>query len=70
MEGESGSSGCIKYPPFYLNKVDSLCKKYDILLIIDEVMSGFCRTGKWFGYEHHNIKPDTVSYTHLRAHET
>ena len=61
MEGESGSSGCIKYPPFYLNKVDSLCKKYDILLIIDEVMSGFCRTGKWFGYDHHDIKPDIVS---------
>ena len=61
MEGESGTSGCIKYPPFYLKKVDSLCKKYDILLIIDEVMSGFCRTGKWFGFEHHDIKPDIVS---------
>ena len=61
MEGESGTSGCIKYPPLYLKKVDILCKKYDILLIIDEVMSGFCRTGKWFGYEHHNIKPDIIS---------
>ena len=61
MEGESGTSGCIKYPPFYLKNVDSLCKKYDILLIIDEVMSGFCRTGKWFGFEHHDIKPDIVS---------
>ena len=61
MEGESGSSGCIKYPPLYLKKVDTLCKKYDILLIIDEVMSGFCRTGKWFGYEHHDIKPDIIS---------
>jgi taurine--2-oxoglutarate transaminase len=61
MEGESGTSGCIKYPPFYLKKVESLCKKYNILLIIDEVMSGFCRTGKWFGYDHHEIKPDIVS---------
>ncbi len=61
MEGESGTSGCIKYPPYYLKKVDRLCKKYDILLIIDEVMSGFCRTGKWFGFEHHDIKPDIVS---------
>ena len=61
MEGESGSSGCIKYPPNYLKKVSKLCKKYNILLIIDEVMSGFCRTGKWFGFNHHNIKPDIVT---------
>ena len=61
MEGESGSSGCIKYPPNYLKKVSKLCKKYDILLIIDEVMSGFCRTGKWFGFNHHDIKPDIVT---------
>ena len=61
MEGESGSSGCIKYPPNYLKKVSKLCKKYNILLIIDEVMSGFCRTGKWFGFNHHDIKPDIVT---------
>ncbi len=45
MEGESGSSGCIKYPPEYLQKVRALCDKYNILLIADEVMSGFGRTG-------------------------
>ena len=61
MEGESGSSGCIKYPPFYLNKVSDLCKKYGIIFIIDEVLSGFGRTGKWFGFEHHNIKPDIIT---------
>ena len=61
MEGESGSSGCIKYPPSYLKKVSKLCKKYNILLIVDEVMSGFCRTGKWFGFNHHDIKPDIVT---------
>ena len=61
MEGESGTSGCIKYPPFYLKKVEKLCKKYDLLLIIDEVMSGFCRTGEWFGFDNHSIKPDIIS---------
>ena len=61
MEGESGTSGCIKYPPFYLKKVEELCKKYDLLLIIDEVMSGFCRTGKWFGFQNHGIKPDIIT---------
>ncbi len=60
MEGESGSSGCIKYPPFYLKKVREICDKYGILLIIDEVMSGFGRTGKWFGVDHHGISPDIM----------
>ncbi len=60
MEGESGSSGCIKYPPFYLKEVKRLCDKYDILLIIDEVMSGFGRTGKWFGIDHHHVSPDMM----------
>ena len=60
MEGESGSSGCIKYPPFYLKEVRRLCDKYGILLIIDEVMSGFGRTGKWFGIDHHEVSPDMM----------
>ena len=60
MEGESGSSGCIKYPPYYLKEVKRLCDKYGILLIIDEVMSGFGRTGKWFGIDHHEVSPDMI----------
>ena len=60
MEGESGSSGCIKYPPFYLKKVKLLCEKFDILFIDDEVMSGFGRTGKMFAIEHHEVTPDIM----------
>lgn len=60
FEGESGSSGCIKYPPGYLKKVKAIAEKYGILLIIDEVMSGFGRTGKWFGIEHHGVEPDIM----------
>ena len=60
MEGESGSSGVIKYPPKYLKKVKALCKEFDLLFIADEVMSGFCRTGKWFGVDHHDITPDIL----------
>lgn len=60
MEGESGSSGCIKYPAFYLHHVKDLCDKYGILFIADEVMSGFGRTGRWFGVEHHDIQPDIM----------
>jgi taurine--2-oxoglutarate transaminase len=60
LEGESGSSGCIKYPPMYLKKVRKICDTYGILLIIDEVMSGFGRTGKMFGVDHHNTVPDIM----------
>lgn len=60
MEGESGSSGCIKYPPNYLKAIRSLCDKYGILMIDDEVMSGFGRTGKMFGIDHHGVTPDIM----------
>jgi taurine---2-oxoglutarate transaminase len=57
MEGESGSSGCLKYPPFYLKRVKEICDKYGILFICDETMSGFGRTGKMFAVEHHDTTP-------------
>jgi taurine--2-oxoglutarate transaminase len=62
MEGESGSSGCIKYPPTYWKKVREIADKYGILLICDEVMSGFGRTGKWFGVNHHGVVPDIMCF--------
>ncbi|MFT7589655.1 MAG: taurine--2-oxoglutarate transaminase [Limisphaerales bacterium] len=62
MEGESGSSGCIKYPPMYLKAVKALCEKYGVLFIADEVMSGFCRTGKWFGVDNHEVTPDILCF--------
>ena len=60
LEGESGSSGCLQYPVGYLKAVRSICDKYGILFIADEVMSGFGRTGKWFGFENHDIIPDMI----------
>ena len=61
MEGESGSSGCIKYPPGYFKQLRAICDKHGILLIADEVMSGFGRTGKWFGIENHDVVPDMIA---------
>jgi taurine--2-oxoglutarate transaminase len=61
LEGESGSSGCLKYPVGYLKQVRDICNKHGILLIMDEVMSGFGRTGKWFGFENHGIVPDMIA---------
>ena len=61
LEGESGSSGCLQYPKGYMAVVRELCNKHGILLIMDEVMSGFGRTGKWFGFQNHDIVPDMVA---------
>jgi taurine--2-oxoglutarate transaminase len=61
MEGESGSSGCIKYPSDYWQKLRALADKHSILLICDEVMSGFGRTGKWFGIDHSGVVPDILA---------
>ena len=61
LEGESGTSGCLKYPVGYLKAVREICNKHGILLIMDEVMSAFGRTGKWFGFENHGIVPDMIA---------
>lgn len=60
LEGESGSSGCLQYPKGYLKAVREICTKHGILLIMDEVMSGFGRTGQWFGFQNHDIIPDMI----------
>ncbi|MEW6007363.1 MAG: adenosylmethionine--8-amino-7-oxononanoate transaminase [bacterium] len=53
-----GASGMIVYPKEYLEKVGSLCKKHNVHLILDEVATGFGRTGKMFACEYVNISPD------------
>jgi taurine--2-oxoglutarate transaminase len=61
LEGQSGTSGCFLYPAGYLKAVREICNKHGILIIMDEVMSGFGRTGKWFAFEHHDIVPDMIA---------
>jgi taurine---2-oxoglutarate transaminase len=61
IEGESGSSGCIKYPPDYWQKLREIADKYGILLISDEVMSGFGRCGQWFAIQNSGVEPDMIA---------
>lgn len=61
IESVTGTNGIIIPPEGYLAGVRALCDKYDILLIADEVMSGFGRTGKWFAVDHWNVVPDIMT---------
>ncbi|MHA2231887.1 MAG: aminotransferase class III-fold pyridoxal phosphate-dependent enzyme [Candidatus Hodarchaeales archaeon] len=61
LEGYSGSSGILQGGKVYWDRIQEICDKYNILLIIDEVMSGFGRTGEWFGINHQpQVKPDIM----------
>jgi len=62
VESITGANGVIIPPDGYLQGLRKLCDKYNILLICDEVMAGFGRTGKMFSFEHWNIKPDIISF--------
>ncbi|MFH0966590.1 MAG: adenosylmethionine--8-amino-7-oxononanoate transaminase [Methanobacteriota archaeon] len=56
-----GAAGMITFPDGYLTKVRELCTTYNILLIADEVATGFGRTGKMFACEHEQVKPDIMA---------
>ena len=56
-----GAGGCIAPPPEYWPMVRRICTEHDVLLIGDEVMSGFARTGKLFALEHWNVIPDIMT---------
>jgi len=61
LEPVTGTNGVIVPPQGYLQGVRRLCDQYGILLIADEVMSGFGRTGKWFAVDHWDVKPDLMT---------
>lgn len=62
LETITGSNGIIIPPKGYLKGVRKICDDYGIMLICDEVMAGFGRTGKMFAFEHYKVKPDIVSF--------
>ncbi|HMM99489.1 MAG TPA: aminotransferase class III-fold pyridoxal phosphate-dependent enzyme [Anaerolineales bacterium] len=61
MESVTGTNGVIIPPEGYMQGVRALCDKYGIVMIADEVMSGFGRTGKWFAVEHWDVVPDIIT---------
>src|SRR3569833_493484 len=61
LEAVTGTNGIIVPPDGYLQSLRETCDKYGILLIADEVMAGFGRTGKWFGVDHWDVVPDIIT---------
>lgn len=62
MEVVQGEGGFNVTPARYLEGLRKFCDQYGIMLIFDEVQSGFCRTGKWAAYEHFNVRPDISTW--------
>lgn len=62
IELVQGEGGFTVAPKKYVQGLRQFCDKYGIMLIIDEVQSGFCRTGKWAAYQHYDITPDISTW--------
>ncbi len=58
IQGEAGVNVLSKE---YMKRVEEICSEEDVLLIIDEIQTGLCRTGKWFASEHFNVEPDIIT---------
>lgn len=61
LEPITAGGGVIPAPEGYFETIQEICKKYEVLLHMDEVVCGMGRTGKWFGYQHYGVKPDIVT---------
>jgi adenosylmethionine-8-amino-7-oxononanoate aminotransferase len=61
-EPVQGAGGVIVPPHDYFTRIRQICDAYDVLLISDEVITGFGRTGRWFGLEHYGVEPDIMQF--------
>ncbi|WP_106476875.1 aspartate aminotransferase family protein [Phytohalomonas tamaricis] len=62
LESIPGTAGVLVPPKEYLKGVRALADEFGIMLIVDEVMTGFGRTGRWFGFNHFEIEPDLITF--------
>src|SRR6185503_8239907 len=62
LESVPGTAGILIPPPGYLAGVRALADRYGIMLILDEVMAGFGRTGRWFAFEGYDVVPDLITF--------
>jgi len=62
-----GNGGIVVPPPGYFGAIKRVLDEYGILLIVDEVQTGFCRTGRWFGIDHEDVLPDLMAVAKAMA---
>ena len=62
MESITGSNGVIIPPKGYLQGVRQICDEFGIVMVCDEVMTGWGRTGEWFAVNHYDVKPDIITF--------
>jgi taurine---2-oxoglutarate transaminase len=62
LETVPGTAGILVPPPGYLAGVREIADRYDIVLILDEVMAGFARTGHWFAFDAFDVRPDLITF--------
>ncbi|WP_418277339.1 aspartate aminotransferase family protein [Isoptericola jiangsuensis] len=62
LETVPGTAGVLVPPPGYLAGVREICDRHGIVLVLDEVMAGFGRTGSWFAFEAHEVVPDLITF--------
>lgn len=62
LESVPGTAGVIIPPKGYMEGVRKLCDEFGIIMIMDEVMTGFGRLGKWFAFEHYDVTPDLITF--------
>jgi len=60
VEPMLGSAGVVIPPPEYFQRIEEICRRHNILLILDEVATGIGRTGRWFAAEHYGLRPDIL----------
>jgi diaminobutyrate-2-oxoglutarate transaminase len=61
VEAIQGEGGTIVPPESFLPKIREICNKYNVLMIVDEIQAGFCRTGRMFAFEHSGVTPDIIT---------
>lgn len=62
LETVPGTAGVLVPPPGYLPGVREICDRYDVILILDEVMAGFGRAGSWFAFDRFDVRPDLITF--------
>ncbi len=61
-EPVQGAGGVIVAPPDYFSRIREICNRHEVLFIADEIITGFCRTGKWFALTHWGVEPDIMVF--------